>query len=135
VDQPTDGCPHYPTSTPPQVAQHRFQAPLTSAYVCRLFIKRPVFATVCALLILLGGERIAIPTPRIAHPNNISPTQITLHSNYSGASAEVVENAVANYLGAANQRGRGHWKYMKLSSSTDGTSRITACFDHIAIKI
>jgi HAE1 family hydrophobic/amphiphilic exporter-1 len=91
------------------------------------FIKRPVFATVCAIVILLVGG-ISIPTLPIAQFPEISPTQINVTANYSGASAEVVENAVTNIL-ERQINGVEGLKYLSSSSSNDGTSTITATFD------
>ncbi|MBD1943298.1 efflux RND transporter permease subunit [Coleofasciculus sp. FACHB-712] len=91
------------------------------------FIKRPVFATVCAIFILLVGG-ISIPTLPIAQFPEISPTQINVTANYSGASAEVVENAVTNIL-ERQINGVEGLKYLSSSSSNDGTSTITATFD------
>lgn len=61
------------------------------------FIKRPIFATVCALLIVLAGA-ISIPTLPIAQFPNLAPPQVSVSSNYNGASAEVVESAVTTPL-------------------------------------
>ncbi|MEW6490969.1 MAG: efflux RND transporter permease subunit [Cyanobacteriota bacterium] len=91
------------------------------------FIKRPVFSTVCALIILLVGA-ISIPTLPIARFPDISPTQISVTANYTGASAEVVENAVTNIL-ERQINGVEGMKYMSSSSSNDGTSSITVTFD------
>ncbi len=91
------------------------------------FIKRPVFSTVCALIILLVGA-ISIPTLPIARFPDISPTQINVTANYTGASAEVVENAVTNIL-ERQINGVEGMKYMTSSSSNDGTSSITVTFD------
>lgn len=91
------------------------------------FIKRPVFASVCAFIILLVGA-IAIPTLPIAQYPDISPTQINVTSNYNGASAEVVENAVTTLL-ERQINGVEGMKYMNSSSSNDGTSSITVTFD------
>jgi HAE1 family hydrophobic/amphiphilic exporter-1 len=91
------------------------------------FIKRPVFSTVCALIILLVGA-ISIPTLPIAQFPDISPTQINVTANYTGASAEVVENAVTNIL-ERQINGVEGMKYMTSSSSNDGTSSITVTFD------
>lgn len=91
------------------------------------FIKRPVFSTVCAILILLVGA-ISIPTLPIARFPDISPTQINVTSNYTGASAEVVENAVTNIL-ERQINGVEGMKYMTSSSSNDGSSSITVTFD------
>ncbi len=91
------------------------------------FIKRPVFATVCSLIILLVGA-ISIPSLAIAQYPEISPTQINVTANYSGASAEVVENAVTNIL-EREINGVEGLRYMTSSSSNDGTSSITVTFD------
>src|ERR671932_2344519 len=91
------------------------------------FIKRPVFASVCALIIILVGA-ISIPTLPIERFPDISPTQINVTSNYSGASAEIVENAVTNIL-ERQINGVEGLKYLTSSSSNDGTSTITATFD------
>ncbi len=91
------------------------------------FIKRPVFATVCALIILLVGV-ISIPTLPVAQYPEISPTQINVTANYTGASAETVENAVTTLL-ERQINGVEGMKYMTSSSSNDGTSTITVTFD------
>jgi len=91
------------------------------------FIKRPVFSTVCAIIILLVGA-ISIPTLPIAQFPDISPTQINVTANYTGASAEVVENAVTNIL-ERQINGVEGMKYMTSSSSNDGTSSINVTFD------
>ncbi len=57
------------------------------------FIKRPIFATVCALLIILAGA-VCIPTLPISLYPNLAPPQVTVSSNYVGANAQVVESAV-----------------------------------------
>ncbi len=91
------------------------------------FIKRPVFSTVCALIIILVGA-ISIPTLPIAQYPNISPTQVQVISNYIGASAEVVENTVTTVL-ERQINGVEGMRYMTSSSSNDGTSTITITFD------
>ncbi|MGE5657107.1 MAG: efflux RND transporter permease subunit [Actinomycetota bacterium] len=91
------------------------------------FIKRPVFASVCAFVIILVGG-ISIPLLPVERFPNISPTQITVSANYSGASAEIVENAVTNVL-ERQINGVEGLKYLTSSSSNDGTSSITATFE------
>ena len=51
------------------------------------FIHRPVFATVCALLIILGGA-VVIPTLPISLYPQLAPPQVTVVSNYVGANAQ-----------------------------------------------
>ncbi len=91
------------------------------------FIKRPVFSSVCALLILLVGT-ISIFTLPVARFPDISPTQIQVSATYPGASAEVVENAVTNIL-ERQINGVEGLRYLSSSSSNSGTSSITATFD------
>jgi len=91
------------------------------------FIKRPIFAIVCSLLIILVGA-ISIPTLAIAQYPEISPTQISVTSNYAGATAETVENAVTTILERQINGVEGA-KYITSSSSNDGTSTITVTFD------
>jgi HAE1 family hydrophobic/amphiphilic exporter-1 len=91
------------------------------------FIKRPVFATVCSIIILLVGA-ISIPTLPVAQFPNISPTQVNVTANYVGASAEVVENTVTTIL-ERQINGVEGMKYMTSSSSNDGSSTITVTFD------
>ncbi|MBW4556177.1 MAG: efflux RND transporter permease subunit [Trichormus sp. ATA11-4-KO1] len=91
------------------------------------FIKRPVFSTVCALIVLLLGL-ICIPTLPIARFPDIAPTQINVTANYSGASAEDVESGVTNIL-ERQINGIEGIRYITSSSSNDGSSTITATFD------
>jgi len=61
------------------------------------FIHRPVFSTVCALLIILAGAAV-IPTLPIAQFPDLAPPQVTVSSFYTGASAQTVESAVTTPL-------------------------------------
>ncbi|MGA7932744.1 MAG: efflux RND transporter permease subunit, partial [Kovacikia sp.] len=61
------------------------------------FIKRPVFATVCSIVVTLLGLA-AIPTLPVAQYPDITPPQVSVTSNYIGANAEVVESTVTNIL-------------------------------------
>ncbi|MGF1604170.1 MAG: efflux RND transporter permease subunit [Thermosynechococcaceae cyanobacterium] len=91
------------------------------------FIKRPVFTTVCALLILLMGL-VCIPTLPIAQYPDISPKQVTVTANYNGADAQTVEDAVTTILEREINGAEG-LRYLTSSSSNDGTSSITATFE------
>ncbi|MEA5513666.1 efflux RND transporter permease subunit [Nodularia sp. UHCC 0506] len=91
------------------------------------FIKRPVFATVTALIVLLLGL-ICLPTLPIARFPDIAPTQINVSANFSGASAEDVESGVTNIL-ERQINGIEGIRYITSSSSNDGSTDITATFD------
>src|SRR5438270_457833 len=91
------------------------------------FIRRPIFATVCALMIILAGA-VSIPSLPIAQFPNLAPPQVTVTSNYNGASAQVVETAVTTPL-EQQINGVEGMKYLTSSSGNDGTSSIVATFD------
>jgi hydrophobic/amphiphilic exporter-1 (mainly G- bacteria), HAE1 family len=94
--------------------------------VLDFFIHRPVFATVCALLIILAGA-VCIPTLPIALYPELAPPQVTVSSNYVGANSRVVESAVTIPL-EEQINGVEGMRYIQSSSSNDGTSTITATF-------
>lgn len=91
------------------------------------FLGRPIFATVCSLVILLIGG-VAIPLLPIAQYPNIAPPTVTVQALYTGASAEVVESSVTTPLEEAINGVQG-LRYMSSQSSSDGTSEITCTFD------
>ena len=91
------------------------------------FIRRPVFASVCALLIVLAGAAV-IPTLPIAQFPNLAPPQVGVSSFYIGASAQTVESAVTIPLEQQINGAEG-MKYISSSSGNDGTSRILVTFD------
>ena len=91
------------------------------------FIKRPVFATVCALILLLAGA-VSIPTLPIAQYPDISPTQVNVTANYIGADAETVERGVTTLI-ERQINGVEGMRYMTSNSSNDGVSNIVVTFD------
>ncbi len=91
------------------------------------FIHRPVFSTVCALLIILAGATV-IPTLPIAQFPNLAPPQVGVTAVYTGASAQTVEAAVTTPLEQQINGAEG-MKYITSSSTNDGVSSITATFD------
>src|SRR5450755_975096 len=93
----------------------------------RFFIQRPVFATVCALLILLAGVAV-IPTLPISQFPNLAPPQVGVTSFYIGASAQTVESAVTIPIEQQINGAEG-MKYITSTSGNDGTSSVIATFD------
>jgi HAE1 family hydrophobic/amphiphilic exporter-1 len=93
----------------------------------RFFIQRPVFASVCALLIVLAGLAV-IPTLPIAQFPNLAPPQVGVTSVYIGASAQTVESAVTIPIEQQINGAEG-MKYVTSTSGNDGTSTVTATFD------
>jgi len=93
----------------------------------RFFIQRPVFASVCALLILLAGLAV-IPTLPISQFPILAPPQVGVTSVYIGASAQTVESAVTIPIEQQINGAEG-MKYMTSTSGNDGTSSVIATFD------
>jgi HAE1 family hydrophobic/amphiphilic exporter-1 len=91
------------------------------------FIRRPILASVCSLVIILGGL-IAIPTMPIAQYPPLAPPSIQVVSIYTGANALEVETAVTTPLEQAINGVEG-MLYMTSSSSSSGVSSITVTFD------
>ena len=71
------------------------------------FIRRPVFATVCSLLIVLAGA-VAIPTLPIAQYPNLTPPTVSVSAFYTGANSQAVETSVTTLLEQATQWRRRH---------------------------
>jgi HAE1 family hydrophobic/amphiphilic exporter-1 len=90
------------------------------------FIRRPVFATVSALLIILAGA-VAIPGLPISLYPQLAPPQVIVSANYVGANAEVVESAVTIPLEESINGVEG-MRYLTSTSGNDGTSQITITF-------
>ena len=91
------------------------------------FIHRPVFSTVCALLIILAGAA-CIPTLPIAQFPDLAPPQVAVTAVYTGASSQTVESAVTTPLEQQINGAEG-MKYITSSSTNNGISTITATFD------
>ena len=91
------------------------------------FIRRPVFATVCSLLIVLAGA-VAIPTLPIAEYPNLTPPTVSVSSFYTGANSQAVETSVTTLLEQAINGAEG-MRYVSSTSGNDGTSSISATFD------
>ncbi len=90
------------------------------------FIRRPIFATVCALLIVLAGA-VSIPSIPVSLYPQLAPPVVVVSCNYVGANAQVVESAVTIPLETAINGVPG-MRYMSSTSSNDGTSAITVTF-------
>jgi hydrophobic/amphiphilic exporter-1 (mainly G- bacteria), HAE1 family len=91
------------------------------------FIRRPILATVCSLVIVLAGA-LAIPTMPVAQYPDVAPPQVTVVAAYTGANAEAVETAVTTPLEQAINGVEG-MLYMTSASSNSGLSQITVVFD------
>jgi hydrophobic/amphiphilic exporter-1 (mainly G- bacteria), HAE1 family len=91
------------------------------------FIRRPILASVCSLVLILAGA-IAIPTMPVAQYPPLAPPQVSVSTFYTGADAQAVETAVTTPLEQAINGVEG-MLYMTSSSTNSGASSITVTFD------
>jgi hydrophobic/amphiphilic exporter-1 (mainly G- bacteria), HAE1 family len=91
------------------------------------FIRRPILATVCSLVIILAGV-LAIPQMPIAQYPQVAPPTVSVTAIYTGANAETVETAVTTPLEQAINGVEG-MLYMTSSSTNSGASQIVVTFD------
>ena len=71
------------------------------------FIRRPIFATVCAILIVLGGA-IAIPSLPVARYPTLAAPQVVVTAVYIGASSRGRRGGGHDAARGGDQRRRGH---------------------------
>jgi multidrug efflux pump len=88
--------------------------------MAQFFIRRPIFAWVIAIIIMLGGA-LAISTLSIAQYPEIAPTTVQISASYNGASAETVEKSVTSII-EDGMTGLDDLTYMTSSSSTGSAS-------------
>jgi hydrophobic/amphiphilic exporter-1 (mainly G- bacteria), HAE1 family len=91
------------------------------------FIRRPILASVCSLVLILAGA-VAIPTMPVAQYPPLAPPEITVSTFYTGADAQAVESAVTTPLEQAINGVEG-MLYMTSSSTNSGACSITVTFD------
>lgn len=91
-----------------------------------VFIRRPVLASVCSLLIILAGA-VCIPLLPIARFPELAPPSVTVTAMYTGANAQAVESAVTTPLEQVINGVEG-MTYIQSSSTNSGISTITVTF-------
>ncbi len=93
----------------------------------RFFIQRPKFALVISIILTLAGA-IALSILPVAEYPKISPPSVSVTAFYTGASAEVVEQAVADPI-ETSVNGVENMIYMSSKSANDGSYNLTVTFD------
>ena len=93
----------------------------------RFFVRRPVFAWVIAILIMLAGI-LAIRTLPVAQYPDVAPPAIKISATYTGASAETLENSVTQVI-EQQLTGLDNLLYFTSTSSSDGSVSITVTFE------
>ena len=93
----------------------------------RLFIDRPIFAWVIAIIIMLVGI-ISIARLPIAQYPDIAPPQVNINATYPGASADTLQNSVTQVL-EQQLTGLDGMLYFSSTSSSSGSVTINVTFD------
>ena len=95
--------------------------------ISRIFIDRPIFAWVIAIIIMLAGVG-AIATLPIAQYPDVAPPQVTVSATYPGANALTIQNSVTQVI-EQQLTGIDGLLYFSSSSSSRGSVTITVTFE------
>ncbi|MGZ3402658.1 MAG: efflux RND transporter permease subunit [Phenylobacterium sp.] len=94
--------------------------------ISRIFIDRPVFAWVIAIVIMLAGLG-SIFTLSVEQYPDIAPPQVNIRATYPGASAEVLENSVTQIV-EQQLTGIDGLIYFQSTSDSSGNVTVTVTF-------
>ena len=92
----------------------------------QFFIRRPVFAWVIALFIILLGL-IAIPELPVARYPSVAPPTVTITATYPGATPQTMTDSVLSLI-ERELSGVRNLLYFESASDTSGQAKITATF-------
>ena len=92
----------------------------------KIFIDRPIFAWVIAIIIMLVGIGSITQLPVAQYPD-VAPPQININATYPGASADTLQNSVTQIL-EQQLTGLDGMLYFNSSSSSAGSVTINVTF-------
>ena len=93
----------------------------------RIFIDRPIFAWVLAIVVMLAGIAAIRGLPLEQYPD-IAPPQVNIRASYPGASAETIENSVTQII-EQQLTGIDGLLYFTSTSSSRGSVNISVVFE------
>ncbi|ATY32382.1 efflux RND transporter permease subunit [Sphingomonas psychrotolerans] len=93
----------------------------------RVFIDRPIFAWVIAIIVMLMGVGAIMSLPIAQYPD-VAPPQVNVRASYPGASAETVQNSVTQVI-EQQLTGIDGLIYFSSSSTSRGQVNISATFE------
>lgn len=92
----------------------------------RIFIDRPIFAWVLAIVVMIAGLGSLVSLPLAQYPD-IAPAQVNIRASYPGANAQTVENSVTQII-EQSLTGLDGLLYFSSSSSSRGAVNVSAIF-------
>ncbi len=92
----------------------------------RIFIDRPIFAWVIAIIVMLGGVGAILGLPIAQYPD-VAPPQVTVRATFPGANAQTIQNSVTQVV-EQSLTGIDGLLYFSSSSSSRGSVTITVTF-------
>jgi HAE1 family hydrophobic/amphiphilic exporter-1 len=95
--------------------------------VAEFFVRRPIVAMVIAIMIVIVGV-VAMRTLPIAQYPEITPPQVSVSANYTGANAVAVEESVATPV-EQKVNGVENMIYMKSTNASSGLMSLQVSFE------
>lgn len=95
--------------------------------LAQFFIRRPVFAWVIALCIMLFGILSIVSLPVAQYPD-VAPPQISIQATYTGASAETLESSVTQVIEQQLTGLDGLLYFSSTSTASTGQVKINVTF-------
>ncbi|MEG3164936.1 efflux RND transporter permease subunit [Sphingomonas sp. PB2P19] len=92
----------------------------------RIFIDRPIFAWVLAIIVMLGGVGAIMGLPIAQYPD-VAPPQVSVRASFPGANAQTIQNSVTQVI-EQSLTGIDGLLYFSSSSSSRGSVTITVTF-------
>ena len=92
-----------------------------------IFIRRPIFAAVIAIFIVIVGGLAYMRLPVAQFPE-VAPPTVTVTATYPGANAQIASDTVATPI-EQEINGVENMIYMSSQSTADGTVTITVTFE------
>lgn len=95
--------------------------------ISKFFIDRPIFAIVISLVISILGVLSMMTLPVAKYPN-VTPPQVRVSANYTGANAQVISDTVASVI-ERQMIGVDDLDTLESSSNDSGSYSLTAQFE------
>ncbi|EEG9320134.1 efflux RND transporter permease subunit [Salmonella enterica] len=94
--------------------------------MANFFIRRPIFAWVLAIILMMAGALAIMQLPVAQYPT-IAPPAVSISATYPGADAQTVQDTVTQVI-EQNMNGIDNLMYMSSTSNSAGSVTITLTF-------